>query len=393
MSKQIKLSASRINSFLSCKQKYWFSYHERLPKVANPAFVLGIAVHEALELAGGIWMEENTFSKDDVKLILKKYNEVSIREGLIDLFVHEEGKDLVKKKLNNFILGKKIISLEAKFGFYNDPKNIDVYTKYGVPLIGAIDKVEEYDKETLLIVDYKTSKTIPTTSQLRYDAQLSIYNLVAKQLWPNYKRIILALDMLKDSVLLTYRTKEETDSFELYLSDIHQSMSNLTKKTAKPTIHMLCPWCDFKDYCDSYQSICKKSKYDFLPLMNYNNTQLIEEWQNVKATKKILELREKELSSIMLEKIKQKHEQVKTDTEEIYIRQNSKKSYDLNTVHEAVPTKDFVDVVTLNKKKVESYMDINPAVKDKIMESVIVNYTRPFLATKKIKKIKKSKPK
>jgi CRISPR/Cas system-associated exonuclease Cas4 (RecB family) len=50
MAKKIKLSATRVSSFLSCKQKYWFSYHERLPKVANPSFKLGTAVHETLEL-------------------------------------------------------------------------------------------------------------------------------------------------------------------------------------------------------------------------------------------------------------------------------------------------------------------------------------------------------
>jgi ATP-dependent helicase/DNAse subunit B len=73
MGKQIKLSATRINTFLSCKQKYWFSYIEHLPKVANPAFKLGTACHEALEFAGIIWKEKGKFSKIDTKKIMEKY--------------------------------------------------------------------------------------------------------------------------------------------------------------------------------------------------------------------------------------------------------------------------------------------------------------------------------
>lgn len=71
MADKIKLSATRINSFLSCKQKYWFSYYEKLPKVSNTSFMLGLAVHESLELAGNIWLKESKFSAESVKKILE----------------------------------------------------------------------------------------------------------------------------------------------------------------------------------------------------------------------------------------------------------------------------------------------------------------------------------
>ena len=73
--KEIKLSATRISTFLQCPQKYWFQYHDHLPKVPSPAFRLGIAVHESLELAGNMWVKKGKFTKTDKKKIIDKYVE------------------------------------------------------------------------------------------------------------------------------------------------------------------------------------------------------------------------------------------------------------------------------------------------------------------------------
>lgn len=390
MSRQIKLSATRINTFLNCKQKYWFSYVEHLPKVANPAFKLGTTCHEALEFAGIIWKEKNEFSKTDIKKIMDEYDAVSIREGITEMTIHKEGKDLVRKRLNNFIAGKKIIDLEFKFGFGRETK--DVTTDDGIPLIGAIDKVEEIDQDTLLIVDYKTSKTVPTSDQIKEDLQLSIYDLVAHKIWPQYKRIILSLDFLKSDILYTYRTEEEREEFSDYLTQVYSQMTNLKEEGAEASLNIFCPWCDFKEYCSTYQKACKKTKYDFLPVMKYTDDQLISEWSSVKSTKKILETRERELGQVIIEKIKEESKNLISGDRQVYIRQHSRTNYDIDTILKVIPVKELNRVVSINKNKVEKYMDNNPAVKATISNTAITNYSSPFLALKKdMKKGKKEK--
>lgn len=379
--KQIKLSATRISTFLRCKLKYWLNYYEYLPKATNPAFLLGRAVHESLELAGQIWMEKGIFSDDDKKKILDLYEKVSIREGIDDMLIHEEGKRLVKNRIDNFDLGKGIISLEYEFG----DKDNDIITEDGVHLIGAMDKVIEVDEDTLLVVDYKTSKTIPTPDQLRSDPQLSIYDVAANIKWPNYKRIILCLDLLKTDIIYTYRTPEERQAFKHYLKILHDEMMIFKKKDAKANLNMFCPWCDFKDYCDTYKKACEKSEYKFLSAVNYNQEQLIAEWSNVRNTKKILEERERELSMIIIEKIKMSGTNLSSGDEELYIRQNARTNYDLETVSKLVNYDEFKGLVNLNKKAVSNYLDANPAVKEEIEASAQSNYTTPFLAIKKIK--------
>lgn len=386
MSKNIKLSATRISTFLNCKQRYWFNYHDKLPKVSSSSFKLGLAVHEALELAGNIWKEKNKFSKADIDLILNKYNEVSIREGIEDYDNHTEGRDLVKKRLSSFSVGRKIICLEEKFGFWGKNSGKDIVSALGVPLMGSIDKVEEYNDDTIIIVDYKTSKTSPTASQMRSDIQLSLYDLVARKLFPQYKRIILALDLLKSEILYTYRTEEQREDFEKYLKRIYDDMLALKAEEVSASLNMFCPWCDYKDYCSTYQKACEKSNYNFLPTMQYSNDKLISEWENVKATKKILENRERELGMIIMEKIKLNSENLRGNDTEVYIRQNASTNYDLKTVIDTIPKEDIFTLVNLNKKAVESYLDFNPSIKEIIADTATTNYTSPFLASRKIKK-------
>ena len=386
MKSNIKVSSTRISSFTSCKQKYWFNYYSKMPKVSNPSFKLGTAVHESLELAGQIWKEKEKFSEEDIKKILEKYDTVSVNEGIEDYEVHAEGRELVSKRVRNFLTGNKIIGLEIKFGFWGEDSGNDITSELGVPVMGAIDKVEELSEDTIIIIDYKTSKTAPTSSQMRNDVQLSLYDMVARKMYPQYKRVILALDLLKSEMLYTYRTNEQRQAFEYYLKAVYDQMLALREEDVKASLNMFCPWCDFKDYCSTYQSACKKSDYTFLPTMGYSNDQLISEWEMVKSVKKILESRERELGMVMMEKIKANAANMKGDDKEIYVKQNSSTNYNLDTVYKSVPPDDFSSLVNLNKKAVETYMSMNPSIKEMIADTATTNYTSPFLASRKLKK-------
>ena len=393
MAKDIKISATRIGTFLSCKQKYWFSYHERLPKLSNAVFRLGLAVHSALEFAGKIWLEKNKFSKADIKAILEEYDKVAVDEGVEDLDVHAAGKLLVKLRVNDFMTGTKLIGLETKFGFGFGKNDLQVKTKDGISLIGAIDKIEEIDEDTLLIIDYKTSKTSPTVDQLKNDPQLSIYDFVASKLWPQYKRIILSLDLLRLEPIYTYRTNDERSEFEDYIKIIYDQMVELKPENVKASLNLFCPWCDYKDYCGMYKKACSNSTYKFLPTTNYTNDQLIQEWSSVKSTKKVLESRERELGMIIMEKIKRGAKNLIGNKEEVYVRQNARTTYDLDSVYKMVPADDFHKLVNINKKAVTNYMTVNPVVKEELERTSTTNYTSPFLAIKKIKIKSKSKKK
>lgn len=389
--KVIKLSATRINSYLQCKQRYWFNYIDKIDKLPNPVFALGLTCHETLEEAARIWMKEEltSFSKDQIKSLLIYYDKMSVDQGIQDHEDHILGKQLVKSRLNNFKIGNKIIGIEDKFGF---PKSQKITTKDGIELIGALDKTVEYDEDTLLIVDYKTSKTVPDVNKLRSDIQLSMYNLVAKQLYPGYKRIILSLDMLrKGEIVYTYRTDEELDDFEAYLTVIHKEMSSITKKKAVPTLNFLCGWCDYCNICDKYKDACTKKEFDFLAPDHMSDKDMMQEWEDVRSTKKILEMREKTLADVMMEKIKIHEKDVTDGEKEMVLRQMARVTYKPTSIAKLISYDDFVSIASLSPKKLKEYLDKNPAVKQVVEEESETNYTKAFLASKKVKKSNKKK--
>lgn len=393
MGKVIKLSATRISSFLRCKKKYWYSYVERLPKLSNPSFKLGLACHESLELAGNIWLEgppdKEEFTDAEIKKIMAYYDKISVREGIEEHDVHVEGKILVKKSLASFTVGKRIINLELPFGFpKSDHPNLT--TTKGVPLIGAIDKVVELDEDTLLVIDYKTSKTAPTPDQLREDLQLSLYDLVVGMLWPQYKRVILCLDMLKSEPVFTYRTPQQREEFNDYLVEVHKQMSELKEeKDAPASLNIFCPWCDFRDYCSAYKKACDKCQQEFLPLSKLTNDEVIEEYKRITSVIKILDKRKRELNMLAMEKIQRDGTSLKGEEEQLVIRQNARTNYDPREVAKIVPVEDLIGMMSLNKKAVDNYCSQNPAAAKAIKNSATTNYTTPFLQAKKINKKKK----
>jgi len=383
MVKEIKLSASRINTLLSCKFKYWLQYVDRVPKMDKDVFIYGNVVHNTLEFAGAIFIKNgNKFLKEDYKKIYNFYNEISIKLGLASLELHEEGKQLVKKRLDDFMDGEAVIGLETKFGF---TKENEFVLDNGVKLIGAIDKVEKLNSDTLLIVDYKTSKTAPTTEQMDTDLQLSIYDLVAKKLWPEYKHILLSLDLLKHDKLYTYRTDEQRENFVVYLKEIHKQMNELTKETAKPKLNIFCAWCDYKEYCPEYQKVINEN--EVIPsYVNFKDEELIDLWLDLKAKCQILINKEKDIAEIL--KIKLSHSSYSTlngSSKQIYMHQKKMTYYDVNTISKIIPKNDLKKVVKIQNSLLKNYLLKNAAINNLISDTEKISYTRPYIMSRKLK--------
>jgi len=384
MAKEIKLSASRISTFLSCKLKYWFQYIEKIIKLDKEVFIFGNVVHNTLEFAGGLFIKnKNKFLKKDYKKIYDFYNTVSIELGLEDPELCKEGKGLVEKRLADFMDGRAVIGLETKFGF---KKEDELILDNGVSLIGAIDKVEELNATTVLIVDYKTSKTAPTQEQLNVDVQLSIYDLVAKKLWPGYENVLLSLDLLKHDKIYTYRTDEQRESFMDYLKEIHTQMSKLTEETAKPKLNIFCAWCDFKDICPAYKKVIEAEEEVIPAYMNMNDKELVDLWTNLKSKSQILSRKEKDIAEILKARLKNNvRNELNSDDVVVYTRQNRMSYYDVNNVAKYIPKHDFKKVVKVNNAMLTAYLNKNAALKEVIDGTVQNSYTKPFLSTRKLK--------
>ena len=374
-SKYILVSATRLSSYLQCKWKYWCNYELHLPRKPNISFKLGLAVHESLALAGEIWQKKGKLTKKDINDVIDKYNQVAAREGLADTVIYNDGLSMVNNRLKNFVNGT-IVTIEEKFR---------VTTNDGVILIGAMDKVEELNEDTLLIIDYKTSKYFETMDELKADIQLSIYDAAASLKYPNYKRIILSLDYLRGEPVYTYRTLEERENFLKYLTAVYNEMLQLKKEDAKPMLNPMCNWCDFCDNCSAYQEAFSTKSFLKKKLDDYDNDELVKDYLDVKNRKRILDNKEREMRQFIMQKINATGVDIVGNGKHLYIRQNATVSYDPATVFNNVPIEEFLKMVSVSKKQLDEYLEKNPAARSKILESATKNYRAPFVAYRTIK--------
>ena len=374
--KKISISATRMTMFLQCRWKYWSNYVLHKPKLPNISFKLGISVHDSLKIAGLIWKKKEKFTAYDFGKVKKMYTEIAAKEGIQDLSVYDEGMRMVLEKMREFEVGK-IVTVEDKF---------NVTTNEGVPIIGAMDKTVELNEDTLLVVDYKTSKFVYTPVEMKNDTQLSIYDIVANIKFPQYKRIILCLDYLRSEPVYTYRTNKERKSFSQYMSAVYNEMVSLEEKDVKPALNDMCNWCDFRNECPAYIEATKSDKLFKKKLEDQKEDELVGEYLDIRNRKRALDNYEKRLKSYIMEKIRNDERDLVGENNIVYVRQNPSVVYDPKTVYKFVQLNDFLKMVKISKRSFDEYTEDNPIDKSKIIETATKKYTNPFLAVRNIKR-------
>jgi len=166
---------------------------------------------------------------------------------------------------------------------------------------------------------------------------------------------------------------------------IYKEMLKLEKENAVPTLNDMCNWCDFTDHCTAYQEALGGKSFIKKKPEEYNDEELVKDYLDIKSKKRILDNRERQLKDYILGKIESTGEDLVGQGKRLYIRQNPSTSYDPRTAYEVIPIEDFLGMVYISKRDMDSYLDKHPVGKAKIMETASRKYTAPFLSYKKIK--------
>ena len=233
------LSASSVKTFLQCLLKYYYRYEEKKPRLAKSnALAFGTAIHEALEeLYAWVKAEGAEPTPEVYDHVLRVFMDAATKNGLDDMSLYEEGRTMLISRLDDVDPSDKIVGVELEF---------NLKTANGTPFTGSIDKLFELDEETVVIVDYKTSRTALTQEEADRDIQLSMYDLAVSMLFPKYKNIICAFDYLRFPEVITHRTSGQRQIFSEFLDSIYKQIGALTKEAIKPELNEFCAWCDFK---------------------------------------------------------------------------------------------------------------------------------------------------
>ncbi|MFT5835415.1 MAG: ATP-dependent helicase/nuclease subunit B [Sulfurimonas sp.] len=241
--KDVKLSATKLKTFLTCKRKYYYNYIENIrsheiPKDMPAEWEVGTAVHDALK---ELYSKKNSYSSvDDLKRDLNneldavcggseldKYL-IDMQKRRLDTFCEKE----IERFSNGWIVKECEKSLECSFA--------------GMTLRGVIDRVDAKDGE-IFVLDYKTGSYPLYTAKTFQDAtdfQLEFYYLLASTLG---KVSACGYYDLKDSKIVSEAFLEE--KLEVLQSNIKDLVMIEDVNFEKCEEVKNCLFCEYKIMC------------------------------------------------------------------------------------------------------------------------------------------------
>jgi len=372
-----RLSATAIRDFLQCALKLVFRYDREIPSIKNDHARLGIAVHQALEQLTRRMLHKKSFpDASDYDFAVTTFMNSATHEGLENMSFYKDGKEMVTAFVDKYDPAEEVLDVEHRF---------KITTPEGIPIVGAIDKVVKVNDDTIAIIDYKTSRNALTSWQLEDDVQLSMYDLAASLIWPEYTNRILTLDYVRiGKPVHTYRTDEDRETFREFLSSIWLQVAKMDEREIKGRLNGLCGWCDYKSYCPSYAEFMKSDAITLEPLSEMTSEEFLDHWENISSKKTILESRHRDLKMIANEK-GMRSERISDGTRELYSTQAARTNYMIEEVVDIIPKEDLFSVLTVNKARLDRYVNDHPDLKSSLARIAKINLNAPVFKVKKVK--------
>ena len=210
---QPHLSASSIGEYVECSLLYKLGRIDRLPmEFKSDALEFGTCIHRVLEQYYSAKMIGEKMLLKDVHQIFETIWE-SIAQDRDDIrysggndfkALLMYGKDLLTTWYNKLPDDQfTILAIEEAFSF-----NL---SDIPIPIVGAMDLIEEDSAGTIIITDFKTSGRAYSKDEVDQNQQLTMYQIAAKNNGYANREILLRFDTL---------IKTKTPKFEQYWTNL-----------------------------------------------------------------------------------------------------------------------------------------------------------------------------
>lgn len=238
-------SVSQLKTYEQCPKKYLFQYIYKIPTIAKHYFDFGTSIHTVLE-----HIVDNL--KENISVELEYAKSIS----LLHKFWISKGYESAKQEREYFEKGlniiKDFITKEIEIKKNNPTRKIIAKEKTfnfeinGKKIYGIIDRVDSVEGE-FEILDYKTSNSQETKTQLNNSIQLFVYAMATKELFGKYPKKLGLWYLLHDKIsLIEFNLK----NLELVKENILKLIEGIEKQkfNSIPTLFN-CKFCDYSDIC------------------------------------------------------------------------------------------------------------------------------------------------
>lgn len=248
----MRISYSSVGTYQTCPLKYKYQHVDRIPEPKSKEAVFGTLIHAVMK-----YIHTPALLSPSVEQALdyfaKGWNSEVYENEMEERSAFSQGVTI----LQNYLAHTKpndytIVDLESRFAIEigNDESGKHIVS-------GIIDRIDK-TADGYEIIDYKTTRKMPSQDKVDNDLQLSIYlraflERYPKE-WEHLDRITVSLYYLKHGVKLSStRTKEQLERVDQTFLDVIKSIE---EAKFEPILSPLCDWC-------GYQKICPLWKHKF----------------------------------------------------------------------------------------------------------------------------------
>jgi DNA helicase-2/ATP-dependent DNA helicase PcrA len=237
---KLQLSASALETYGTCPQKFMFSHYLKIPTGPQPALTFGNIMHQCarryfeLRRQGPVKFEQ-----------LQAHFEQSWKgAGFEDDYQEQAYKKAGLEQLRVFVSRHEtvpILPLAAEAHFALDLGD--------VVLEGRIDQINPLPDHSVELVDYKTGRP-PSQKDADQSLQLSVYALAARdQMQLNPTRLTF-YSLTNNEPVRTVRTPKDLDSV---VTEIREVAAQIRQQLFPPKPGFVCKYCDYALICPAHE--------------------------------------------------------------------------------------------------------------------------------------------
>ena len=242
----MRLSASRLKTYLTCPRQFRYRYVDEMPAVPSGPLVFGQTMHATLR-----WLHESRITSDALpepgsamRVFCRLWHEALLQNE--PLFKPGTSAD------DYVATARRMLAIHLKFSEGSSPPLLLEFpfeiTIGEHVLFGILDRVDECEGG-LAVVDYKSGNRKPSPRDAQSDLPLTVYAHVVQTMF-GVPVARVAFHYLRDGVDI-FATRGEDDFHHLTGEVVPAVAKGVTAERFAPKPGFWCRMCDFRELCQA----------------------------------------------------------------------------------------------------------------------------------------------
>jgi len=237
---KLQLSASAIEAYQDCPQKFKFSHYLKIPTGPQPALTFGNIMHQCVHHYFELRKRGRLQFDDMEQFYLRSWKDAGFEDEYQEQTYKKAGLDQLRAFVKKHeTIATLPLGMETHFA-------LDVGD---VVLEGRIDQINPLKDHAVELVDYKTGRP-PSQKDADKSLQLSVYALAARdQMKLNPTRLTF-YSLTNNEPVCTVRTPKDLDEV---LAEVREVAEQIREQLFPPKPGFVCKYCDYVMICPAHE--------------------------------------------------------------------------------------------------------------------------------------------